>query len=156
MRLQAKEGYTKAVDMWSLGCLITALFTGTSLFVNAGKVSFRNPTMDIHLAAAKCDLSPLDCSPLWRHVDPRAKNLTKCLLVLDPEIRMTADEALQHPWFREGARKMDIEAFYNKVIASWKPTRPVEDLEEDLNVFIHPSIPRHDVSAPSFRTPCRC
>ena len=142
--------------MWSLGCLITALFTGTSLFVNEGKDNVRNPTMAIHLAAAKCDLSPLDSSPLWQHVDPRAKHLTKHLLVLDQDSRMTADEALQHPWFCQGARKKNIEAFYNNVIAGWEPSRPVADFEEDLNVFIHPSIPKHDVSVPSFKTSCIC
>ena len=69
---------------------------------------------------------------------------------------MTADEALHHDWFCQGARKKNIEAFYNNVTASWQPTRPVADFEEDLNVFMDPSLPKHDVSAPFSNTSCTC
>ena len=131
--------------MWSLGCLITALFTGSSIFANNGEPNARNSTSVIHLAAANCDLSSLNNGPLWENVDKRAKQLTKDLLVLDDVTRLTADEALRQPWFNEGLRARNLAAWYKNVIAGWVRSRPNEDLQEDLKLFIQAGIPPTDV-----------
>ena len=36
---------------------------------------------------------------LWRDISNEAKDLIKQLLVVDPNKRLNASEALQHPWF---------------------------------------------------------
>ena len=82
---------------------------------------------------------------MWENVDIRAKKLTKALLVLDDVIRLTADEALRQPWFNEGLRARNLETWYNRVTAGWEPTRPREDFEEDLKLFIQAGIPATDV-----------
>ena len=141
---RATKGYTQAVDMWSLGCLITALFIGSSIFAFDDDENVRHPTSAIIAAAAQCDLSILDNTPAWRDVDPRAKDLTKTLIKLDEEERITANEALGHEWFRSGHH--DIDGFYKAVKLSWEPIRPDEHyFEEDLKVFIQAGIAKDDV-----------
>lgn len=145
--LQATKGYTQAVDMWSLGCLITALFIGTSIFAIDGEENFRHPTSAVIAAAVQCDLSILDNIPAWRDVDPRAKDLTTTLINLDEEKRPTAEKALWHEWFRSGHR--DIDGFYKAVKSSWEPMIPDEHyFEEDLKVFIQAGISKDDVKDP--------
>ena len=128
-----------AVDMWSLGCVITALFVGQSIFAHGGEENVRHSTMTIRIAAAKFDLSALNSSPMWQHVNPLAKDLTKGLLVLDEKKRLTAKEALRHDWFRLGHR--DIEGFYKTVTARWEPARQLNDLfEEDLKDYVYDDV----------------
>ncbi|KAL8796463.1 MAG: hypothetical protein Q9195_001137 [Heterodermia aff. obscurata] len=141
---KAAKGYTQAVDMWSLGCLITALFLGSSVFAIDDEGHVRHSTSTIIAAAAQCDLSILDNIPAWRDVDPHAKDLTKTLIRLDEEKRSTAEKALGHEWFRSGHR--DIDAFYKAVKLNWKSIIPDEHyFEEDLKVFIQAGIEKDDV-----------
>lgn len=125
--------------MWSLGCVITALFAGHSIFAEGGEENVRCSTMTIRTAAAKCDLSALNSSPMWQHVNPLAKDLTKGLLLLDQTKRLSTKEALRHDWFRLGHR--DIEGFYKTVTAHWEPARRLNKFfEEDLNAFVHDNV----------------
>ena len=144
---KATNGYTQAVDMWSLGCLITALFIGSSIFAIDGEENFRHPTSAVIAAAVQCDLSILDNIPAWRDVDPHAKDLTTTLINLDEEKRTTAEKALGHEWFRSGHR--DINGFYKAVKSSWEPIIPDDYyFEEDLRVFIQAGISKDDVKYP--------
>ena len=131
--------------MWSLGCLITALFIGSSIFAFDGEENVRHSSSAIIAAAAQCDLSILEDIPAWRDVNPLAKDLTKTLLHLDEEKRTTAEKALGHEWFRSG--HPDIDAFYKAVRLTWKPMIPDEHyFEEDLKVFIQAGIAKDDVN----------
>ena len=38
--------------------------------------------------------------PVWQNVSSMAKDLISKLIVRDPKLRLTAAEALQHPWIR--------------------------------------------------------
>ena len=37
----------------------------------------------------------------WKEYSPEAKDLVSKLLIKDPKLRMTASEAINHPWFRD-------------------------------------------------------
>jgi len=37
-------------------------------------------------------------SPAWAHISPEGKDLVSQLLVVDPKKRLSATEALKHPW----------------------------------------------------------
>lgn len=41
---------------------------------------------------------------LFEHVSPEAKEFISKLLVVDPDDRMSADQALAHPWLRRCTR----------------------------------------------------
>jgi calcium/calmodulin-dependent protein kinase (CaM kinase) II len=43
-------------------------------------------------------------SPEWDSVTQDAKNLINQMLVLDPKKRITADQALKHPWIAQPER----------------------------------------------------
>lgn len=147
MTRETTKGYTIAVDMWSVGCVITALFTGSSIFANGSEENVRLSTAFIKTAAAECDLSALDTSPTWQNVHSGAKDLTKALLILDEKKRLTTKEALQHNWFRFGHR--NIVNFYKTVVSNWKPSPPADEyFEEDLKVFIQAAVPKGDVRRP--------
>lgn len=86
-----KDGaYTKACDMWSLGVIMHVMLTGyfpvgghniTQIFENIKK--FREPNFTLHA---------------WHGISKNAKDLLKKLLDPDYNTRITADEALKHPW----------------------------------------------------------
>lgn len=133
----AEAGYTRSVDMWSLGCLTTALLSGSSFFVNTQDSSYRRDSAAaVCQAAAKCDLSLLDDSPVWECVQPQAKDFVRGLLKLDENARMNAKQALKHAWFTEGNRKAWLEEEYRQSIKSWIRTTSAADFVENLDTWM--------------------
>jgi len=81
--------YDKAVDMWSIGVIIYVLLAGFF------------PFYDDDQAVMKQKIIVADYSfpeDHWSNISEDAKNFIRQLLVLDPAKRLTAKEALQHPW----------------------------------------------------------
>ncbi|ODH51652.1 CAMK protein kinase [Paracoccidioides brasiliensis] len=108
-------GYTKAVDMWSLGCLTVVLLTGGSPFTHpeTGKYS--------EDMALNCDLSTLEKEEDWQHVGRRAKDFVRNLLILDDNARMTAHDAVSHAWFTSPTYKEEFEKLYRRAVKDWHP-----------------------------------
>ncbi len=141
-----RAGYTSAVDMWSLGCLTTALFIGQSYFTPTSSVhDARKSSEIIRAAAAMCDLSRLDHGSEWSAINSRVKDFIKSCLSLDETERPTAKEALLHHWFSAGYCKGNSRRQYEDIIKGWKPVQPAEDFAEDLRLGIDASIPKNDV-----------
>jgi serine/threonine protein kinase len=130
------QGYSKAVDMWSVGAITAALLTGDVVFVNRADPRFREEPhkMILHLAS-KCDLWMLDDpSTMWRTVGKRPKDFVKKLLVLDESTRMTATQALAHDWFMAKRYTNELDDVYQRSIEGWTPRRKVFRLVEALDV----------------------
>ncbi|XP_030597207.1 mitogen-activated protein kinase 15 isoform X2 [Archocentrus centrarchus] len=109
--------YTKGVDMWSLGCILgemllgKALFPGTSTINQIEKIMSAIPhpsTEDILAIKSEYGSSviqrmllkpqvPLE-GLLQPSVPPDALDLLKGFLVFNPDKRLTAEQALQHPY----------------------------------------------------------
>jgi calcium/calmodulin-dependent protein kinase I len=81
--------YGKAVDMWSLGVIAYILLAGYPPFCdeNQGKL-FRK------IKRGQYDFQGAS----WSTVSEEAINFVKSLLVVDENIRVSADVALNHPW----------------------------------------------------------
>ncbi|KAK2800669.1 hypothetical protein FQN50_008053 [Emmonsiellopsis sp. PD_5] len=111
------KGYTKAVDMWSLGCLTAVLLTGGSPFNDpvTGKYS--------EAMAKSCNLKHLQSDATWEAVGRRAKDFVHNLLVLEEENRMTAEQAMDHEWFTTPTYKRELEILYQYAIGGWVPRR---------------------------------
>ena len=116
------KGYTKAVDMWSTGCVTSALLTGCSLFGSSNVSDSGAKAEEVFLrAAAECDLQRLDNGEEWKPIGQPPKDFVKRLLTLDEVVRMTASEALDHHWFSHPHYKENFDALYKKAVGVWKP-----------------------------------
>ncbi|KAL9612434.1 MAG: hypothetical protein Q9167_002982 [Letrouitia subvulpina] len=129
---KSMTSYTKAIDMWSLGCLTTTILLGNPLFA---------PTQET--AQSAYDYSKLEDPRIWAHSSTNAQKFAKDLLKENAELRLTADDALFHAWFFGGNRKADIEEKYNRAIGGWIPAEPRADYVEDLGDWIRTRIRKH-------------
>ncbi|KAJ6672271.1 CELL DIVISION PROTEIN KINASE [Salix viminalis] len=122
--LGAKK-YSTAVDMWSVGCIMAEMLTKEPLFTGKGEIdqldkifkTLGTPNETIwpglsKLPGAKANFvkqpynqlrkkfpfTPFTGSPV---LSDSGFDLLNRLLTFDPEKRITADDALNHPWFNE-------------------------------------------------------
>ena len=127
-----KQGYTKAVDLWSLGCVTVFLLTGCTPF--SKNFADRRATFEaISDAAAKCDLSPIKAMPEWRVASESLQDFVEKLLVLRETARITAEEALLHLWFND-EYKEDWDSVYRFCIKDWKARAPNPSIVETITV----------------------
>ncbi|KXT00342.1 hypothetical protein AC578_5878 [Pseudocercospora eumusae] len=116
-------GYSKAIDMWSVGCVGAALVTGHALFPD-GSVSDEECLK--HFAKLEQDED-------WQELGHRGKAFIKGCLTINEEQRLTAKQALQMPWFTHPFYKSDFDAAYQHAIADWQPKRPDSNLVEHID-----------------------
>ncbi|KAG7218327.1 hypothetical protein INR49_020467 [Caranx melampygus] len=91
------SGYGLAVDAWSLGVLLFVCLGGYPPFhENFGHQSITDQIIRGEFTMVQSK---------WRHVSDQAKDVVKKLLVVDPALRLTIDEALQHPWLQDPEMK---------------------------------------------------
>nr|XP_057913700.1 calcium/calmodulin-dependent protein kinase type II subunit beta-like isoform X3 [Doryrhamphus excisus] len=84
-----KEAYGKPVDIWACGVILYILLVGYPPFWDE----------DQHKLYQQIKAGAYDFpSPEWDTVTPEAKNLINQMLTINPSKRITAQEALKHPW----------------------------------------------------------
>jgi serine/threonine protein kinase len=86
------EGYGVKADIFSLGSIFFNLLTGEPLFNG-------DSAKDIFNLNRKCDITPV--AHLMDQIPALAQDLLKSLINPNPNIRPSASEALQHPWFSQ-------------------------------------------------------
>ena len=90
--------YTDACDMWSAGVVLHLLLTGHMPFA-APAGTPPDEEDEAVLAAAKSVHWQVTCdAPEWTGVSEQAKALTRALLEPEPSTRLSAAQALLHPW----------------------------------------------------------
>jgi serine/threonine protein kinase len=121
------EAYRGSVDIWAAGCIMAEMFSGQPLFPADTPYEqldriFRlmgTPTEETwpgfsalpeykYYSIGREVHSPKPLSSVLPNVDPLGINLLERLLQLRPENRITAADALAHPWFdsvRMGRRR---------------------------------------------------
>lgn len=113
------KGYTKAVDMWSLGCVAAVLLVGDTPFDNTCR-------------STTSDLMNLDHDMRALEISPEARDFVLQLLVLDETKRMDVKQALRHNWFTNAAQAKWFKEMYNHSIQGWKPRNSSEPVMVDL------------------------
>uniref|UniRef100_A0A8C9T604 calcium/calmodulin-dependent protein kinase n=1 Tax=Scleropages formosus TaxID=113540 RepID=A0A8C9T604_SCLFO len=92
-----KEAYGKPVDIWACGVILYILLVGYPPFWDE----------DQHKLYQQIKAGAYDFpSPEWDTVTPEAKNLINQMLTINPAKRITAQEALKHPWQRSTVASM--------------------------------------------------
>lgn len=85
-----KTGHSFPVDMWALGVI--------TYFLLCGYTPFDRDTSMAEMAAIVSGDYAYEPAVHWEGVSQSARDFIDRLLVVDPAKRMTADEALNHPW----------------------------------------------------------
>jgi serine/threonine protein kinase len=111
--------YTKALDMWSIGCIFAEMLGNKPLFPGKNYVDQLNRILAIQGSPSEADLASIPNEKSRRYVAalPRrpkvpwtslypdataeAIDLLDQLLAFNPDRRITAVEALAHPYFKE-------------------------------------------------------
>lgn len=89
------------MDMWSFGVILYMLLGGYHPFFEEGdsrQELFRKIlTADYEFHADS-----------WSMISDEAKDLIKCCLTTDPEKRITAEQALRHPWLFKPSQELTV------------------------------------------------
>ncbi|KAE8211334.1 hypothetical protein CF319_g3257 [Tilletia indica] len=82
------KGYTTATDIWSAGVISYCLLGGYTPFYGPDQ-----PSLFQHIIGMRVEFEPA----YWAEISDTAKDfILKCLC--PAEVRMTAEQALEHPW----------------------------------------------------------
>ncbi|XP_068597915.1 mitogen-activated protein kinase 6 [Brachionichthys hirsutus] len=122
--LLSPNNYTKAIDMWAAGCIFAEMLTGRTLFAGAHEleqmqlilesvpVLREEDRQELHgviPAFIRNDMSrpstPL--AKLLPDVSPQALDFLEKILTFNPVDRLTAEEALAHPYMADYSFPLD-------------------------------------------------
>ncbi|XVF63622.1 hypothetical protein PTKIN_Ptkin09bG0101400 [Pterospermum kingtungense] len=93
-----QKKYGKEIDVWSAGVILYILLSGVPPFWGETEKEIFKAVLEGNL-----DLK----SQPWPSISDAAKDLIKKMLARDPKRRITASQALEHPWMKEGGDASD-------------------------------------------------
>lgn len=130
----ACQEYTKAIDMWSVGCIFAELINRAPLFPGESylqqlqlicKRLGRPPEEDLDFVTSDKakefirrlpDTTPITSREAFPYTDERSAHLLDQMLVFHPAKRITVEEALRHP-FLESLHSGEEEPAANKLFS---------------------------------------
>ena len=95
-----KKNYNEKTDMWSLGIIIYEILIGKNPYSSKDK---RGTLKEIFKGNLDFE------NPHFKNLSFNAQDFIKKLLAINPEDRLSAKEALSHPWLSQATK----EAYYN-------------------------------------------
>lgn len=146
---EKEKGYTKAVDLWSLGIVTLCLLTGDSLVSPDELSQLSNASIAQKVTQASTNLSLIR---QWKDIGSYARGFIEQLLVFDAAERMTAHQAIQHDWFCKPRGVGDeLKKLYERANRQWHP-RPgnmlvvenIPDVQQRPKITTEFSINGHD------------
>jgi len=114
----SQDTESKAVDMWSIGCIMYFLLFGVPPFYSTKEDEEENDD-EIFDAVLEGKIT----FPVNRPISDMAKDLILRLLEKDQSKRITAEQTLLHPWIKSNALSDEFEkkpSISNQVRASLK------------------------------------
>jgi calcium/calmodulin-dependent protein kinase I len=99
-----RRPYDQQSDMWSVGCIVYLLLSGNLPFLGRSqKELFRK------IIVGRFDFK----DEIWNNISDGAKDLVTKLLVLDPDVRLSAKKALLHPWLKVSTDRLSKTSLMN-------------------------------------------
>ncbi|KAL6906527.1 hypothetical protein ACP4OV_004128 [Aristida adscensionis] len=111
------RSYSTEADMWSIGVITYILLCGSRPF-------WARTESGIFRSVLRADPN-FDDSP-WQSVSPEAKDFVKRLLNKDYRKRMTAAQALTHPWLRDEHRQIPLDMLVFKLVKAYLRSTPLK------------------------------
>ncbi|KAK9279195.1 hypothetical protein L1049_012873 [Liquidambar formosana] len=109
------RSYSLEADIWSIGVITYILLCGSRPF-------WARTESGIFRAVLRADPN-FDDIP-WPSVSPEAKDFVKRLLNKDYRKRMTAVQALTHPWLQDESRPIPLDILIYKLVKSYLHATP--------------------------------
>ncbi|ORX67343.1 Pkinase-domain-containing protein [Anaeromyces robustus] len=148
--LLGEKNYTKAIDMWSVGCIFAELINKAPLFPGTTEIEQLSkifkllgtpnekiwPGFDKLSNARTINFGHYKYNNIrsrFPYLSEKGLDLMSKLLTYDPKKRITAEEALKHPYFKESPLPKDPSLF---------PTFPSKASGEKRKVYLSPSAPK--------------
>ncbi|KAJ8378453.1 hypothetical protein AAFF_G00242680 [Aldrovandia affinis] len=97
----SEKGYGLPVDMWATGVILYILLSGFPPFRSQEKD--QDELFEL-IQQGEYEFLP----PYWDHISDGAKGLIRGLLLVDPGARLTAEQALHHPWVQNGVEEGNL------------------------------------------------
>ena len=152
--------YSKAIDIWSVGCIMAELLSRTPLFPGQDYLDQVRRIIGVLGTPSQEDISFIESvqarkyiknlpkrnrqcfSTLFPKSNPMALDLLSKMLVFNPKQRYTVDQCLSHPYF-EGLHKEEDEVkSETKFDWNWdnfKPTKEIlQKMVYELSLHFHP------------------
>ncbi|XP_064150964.1 phosphorylase b kinase gamma catalytic chain, liver/testis isoform isoform X2 [Loxodonta africana] len=109
---ETHPGYGKEVDLWACGVILFTLLAGSPPFWHRRQILMLRMIME-----GRYQFS----SPEWDDRSNTVKDLISRLLQVDPEVRLTAEQALHHPFFErcEGSQPWNLTPRQRFRVAVW-------------------------------------
>ncbi|KAA8533552.1 hypothetical protein F0562_031014 [Nyssa sinensis] len=111
------RSYNSEADIWSIGVIMYILLCGSRPF-------WARTESGIFRSVLRADPN-FDDSP-WPAVSAEAKDFVKRLLNKDHRKRMTAAQALTHPWLRDENRAVPLDILIYKLVKSYVRATPLK------------------------------
>ena len=133
-----KKKYDEKCDIWSCGVILYILLSGRPPFSGENDKEIMQ-----QVAIGKYDLQ----SNPFNKCSKNCLDLIKKLLIMDPKKRITAQEALNHPWFKDNKSKelfnqIKDEHTLKKLISNLKSYRKDSIIQETALAYLVHNFPQ--------------
>lgn len=134
--LMGSTDYGREVDVWGVGCLLIELYTKSAIFQGAEEISQLYKIYEVMGTPTAENWPEIGNLPWFEMLKPQLKrslrfekdfkdlmtndsfDLALKMLLFDPKQRITAEKALQHPYFSNDPQPEEL-TFMKNIVGEW-------------------------------------